>query len=369
MVRKAAFFLIVSLLCQLADGQNLVANPSFEDVNICSEFHQPCSPSAWWFVNRTVTSGYFPRYPSATGERHLQIVAASRQTSTRQYWETMLLCPLQAGEKYIIDLKVASLKEHPNLRDIGFWFNDRFVFSKLDTLLQPRTYLRFTDAKMKDLKNGWFEISKEFTPSRNASFLIIGNFVGLSNADILDQRQKPEGSIEIGVDDIVITAVKAPLCPGYEKRKDSLYSITRRHSEGGPDEPGDDTDTRTVPPAHDTVTPITPPPAAKTDTLIIRNIQFGFDRYLVDNPDTLLRYKQFLTRPDIKKVRVVGFTDDKGSESYNQQLSEKRAQEVGRLLTTRFGIPASIIEPEGRGISHEFKDSNLNRRVEIYIFH
>ncbi|HEX3933026.1 MAG TPA: hypothetical protein VHW43_00015 [Puia sp.] len=222
MVRKVAFFLIASLLCQLANGQNLVANPSFEDVNICSELHQPCSPSAWWFVNRTVTSGYFPRYPSATGERHLQIVAASRQTTNRQYWETMLLCPLQAGEKYSIDLKIASLKEHPNLRDIGFWFNDRFVFSKLDTLLQPRTYLRFTDAKMKDLKNGWFEISKEFTPSRNASFLIIGNFNGLSNADILDQRQKPEESIEIGVDDIVITAVKTPLCPGYEKRRDSL---------------------------------------------------------------------------------------------------------------------------------------------------
>jgi outer membrane protein OmpA-like peptidoglycan-associated protein len=367
MVRKVVFFLIASLLCQLVDGQNLVANPSFEDVNICSEYHQPCSPSAWWFVNRKVTSGFFPRYPSATGQRHLQIVAASRETTNRQYWETMLLCPLQAGEKYIIDLKVASFKEHPNLRDIGFWFNDRFVFSKLDTLLQPRTFLRFTDAKMKDLKNGWFEISKEFTPSRNASFLIIGNFNGLSNADILDQRQKPQGSIEIGVDDIVITAVKAPLCSGYKKIKDSLYSITRRHSDAGSGEPGDDTDT--VPPARDTAARTIPSPVTKTDTLIIHNIQFGFDRYLVDNPDTLLRYKKFLTQSDIKKIRVVGFTDDKGTESYNQRLSEKRAQEVARLLTTRFGIQASLIESEGRGISHDFKDSNLNRRVEIYIFH
>ncbi|HEX3933025.1 MAG TPA: OmpA family protein [Puia sp.] len=124
-----------------------------------------------------------------------------------------------------------------------------------------------------------------------------------------------------------------------------------------------------MPSTRDTATHITPTPAAKTDTLILRNIQFEFDRYLVDNPDTLLRYKQFLTQSNIKKIRVVGFTDDKGSESYNQQLSEKRAQEVARLLTTRFGIRASIIESEGRGISHDFKDSNLNRRVEIYIFH
>ncbi len=374
-VRKVAFFLIASLLYKLVDGQNLVANPSFEDVNICSEYNQPCSPSAWFFANRKVTSGYFPRYRSATGERHLQIVAASRETANRQYWETMLLCPLQAGEKYTIDMKISSLDGHPNLRDIGFWFTDHFIFSKLDTLLQPRTYLRFTDAKIKDLKNGWFEINKEFIPAKNASFLIVGNFYALSNTDIMDQRQKPGQSIEVGVDDIVITSAKTTPCPGYQKIKDSLYAIARRHSDVDSGEIGDDNGTppglsnrdTAVPPAR--IPNRTTDTATRTDTLIIHNIRFEFDRYLVDNPDTLLRYKKILTQPDIKKIRVVGFTDDKGTGSYNQQLSEKRAREVARLLTTQFGIPASIIASEGRGISHDYEDSNLNRRVEIYIFH
>lgn len=385
MVRKVAFSLIAFMLFKLAEGQsaippNLVANYSFEDVNICAEYNQPCSPSAWWFVNRKVTSGYFPRYPSATGYRHLQIVAASRESANRQYWETMLLCPLQAGEKYTIDLKISTINGRPNLRDIGCWLTDRFIFSRLDTLLQPRSYLKLTDARSKDLRNGWIEITKEFTPTKNASILIIGNFYGVSNSDIMDQRQKPTGSIEVGIDDLVITAAKPGICPGYEKVKDSLYAITRRHSD--PDSPyiqppaeATDTSRRNPPaptaPALPLSNPTTPNPLApeKTDTLIIHNIQFEFDRWLVDNPDTLLRYRKILTRPDVKKIRVVGFTDDKGSDAYNKDLSEKRAREVARLLSTKFGIQASIIETEGRGISHDYKDSNLNRRVEIYIYH
>src|SRR3954463_5145114 len=99
--------LIVLLLCHRSQGQNLVPNPSFEDINTCAEFGQPCSPSAWFYLSRKFTTGYFPRYRSATGGRHLQIVAASRETINRQYWETMLLCPLHAGDRYALTLKIA----------------------------------------------------------------------------------------------------------------------------------------------------------------------------------------------------------------------------------------------------------------------
>jgi outer membrane protein OmpA-like peptidoglycan-associated protein len=413
LARFSSCLLCTLLLCMLANGQttptpsnlfaspsNLIANPSFEDVNTCSEYNQPCSPSAWFFANRKVTSGYFPRYSSATGERHLQIVVSSRQTSNRQYWETMLLCPLQAGEKYTVSLKVAVQSAgqgaggRPNLRDLGFWFTDRFIFSKLDTLLQPRSYLKFTDATVRDLKNGWFEIDKEFTPARSASFLIVGNFYGLTNADIMDQRQKPTGTIEIGIDDLAIIPFRSALCADREKRKDSLYAILRRHSDVDSGDTWIDNADRTpeaaAPPQPAPTKPLSPqtaaprpdtpsrPPAfpdtprvnpTRTDTLIIHNIQFQFDRYLVDNPDTLQRFKAVLTRPGIKGIRVVGFTDDKGSQSYNQELSEKRAHEVARLLTTKFGIPDALIRAEGKGISRDYKDPTLNRRVEIYIFH
>jgi len=62
----------------------------------------------------------------------------------------------------------------PNLRDIGLWFTARFVFVEGDSILQPRSYLAFTGATTKDLKNGWFEIKKEFVPTANSTILIVG---------------------------------------------------------------------------------------------------------------------------------------------------------------------------------------------------
>ncbi len=376
--RHAAWppFLIL-LLCQSIQGQNLVPNPSFEDVNTCAEFSQPCSPSAWFFLSRKLTTGYFPRYPSATGSRHLQIVAATRETVNRQYWETMLLCPLQAGERYSVSLKIASPRNEtelsaicPNLHDIGLWFTTRFVFVQGDSILQPQSYLSFTGAATKDLKNGWFEIKKEFVPTANSSILIVGNFVRTPTADIMERRNWPNPAIDILVDDISVVRMKGTTCPNYHKINDLLYSITRRHSDNRPEYP--DAGFSDTPPNEsggsvDTPRLSHPPPAI--DTLVIHNIQFDFDRYLIQNPDTLLRYRRILTRPGIKKIQLIGFTDDTGPESYNLDLSRKRAREIARLLSSKFNIAPSLMEAEGRGISRDYPTKDLNRRVEIYIFH
>ncbi|MES1160253.1 MAG: OmpA family protein, partial [Bacteroidota bacterium] len=380
-------FLLLFLLCQRIQGQNLVPNPSFEDVNNCAEYAQPCSPSAWFYLSRKLTTGYFPRFPSATGSRHLQIVAASRESVNRQYWETMLLCPLQAGERYAISLKVASPGSKtelstvcPNLRDIGLWFTNRFVFVQGDSILQPRSYLSFTGATTKDLKNGWFEIRKEVVPTSNSTILIVGNFIRTANTDIIEQRSWSKPTIDILVDDISVTRMKGTTCPDAEKIKDSLYSITRRHSNSHPGEPDTDladnppnngrrdslpsqptptlpTDSRRPPRSNPINDPLFGPeprrvidspkvsqPRPVTDTIVIHNIQFDFDKYLVQNPDTLQRYRRLLTRPGIRKIQVVGFTDDTGSETYNLDLSRKRAREVARLLSSKFDIAPAIIE-------------------------
>jgi outer membrane protein OmpA-like peptidoglycan-associated protein len=368
-----------------------VPNPSLEDVNTCGEFSQPCSPSAWFYLSRKFTTGYYPRFPSATGSRHLQIAAVSRETPNRQYWETMLLCPLQAGEHYTVSLKIASpagispegkgqlSKTSPNLRDIGLWFTNRFVFVQGDSILQPRNYLSFTGVTPKDLKNGWFEIKKEFVPTANSTILIVGNFARGANTDIMDQRNTITPTIDVLVDDLAVVNMKGTTCPGYQKIKDSLYSIIRRHSDVDPNHPDiidtltedqtteRSTDSSRRPPNLIDTPKSSRPPVA--DTIIIHNIQFDFDKYLVQNPDTLQRYRRLLTRPGIKKIQVVGFTDDAGSDTYNLDLSQKRANEVARLLSSKFDIPPTIIQAEGRGISRKYPTKFLNRRVEIYVFH
>ncbi len=70
-------------------------------------------------------------------------------------------------------------------------------------------------------------------------------------------------------------------------------------------------------------------------------------------------------------ITIVGHTDDKGSDSYNMQLSLRRAESVVAYLRSR-GVASSRLSAEGRGES-EPRASNatadgraMNRRVEIF---
>lgn len=72
-------------------------------------------------------------------------------------------------------------------------------------------------------------------------------------------------------------------------------------------------------------------------------------------------------------ILVVGHTDSKGAESYNQTLSESRAQAATDYLVQE-GISAERIRTEGRGETEPIATNETaegrseNRRVEIAIF-
>lgn len=66
---------------------------------------------------------------------------------------------------------------------------------------------------------------------------------------------------------------------------------------------------------------------------------------------------------------VAGYTDAKGSETYNQGLSERRADAVRRFLLEQYGIAAGNLVTVGYGKTH-LKNlaeplSGENRRVQI----
>ena len=73
-----------------------------------------------------------------------------------------------------------------------------------------------------------------------------------------------------------------------------------------------------------------------------------------------------------RRVRIEGFTDSTGSDTYNQQLSESRAYAVRNALE-QAGIEASRIEVRGYGEGYPVatNDTNegrqLNRRVEVLL--
>jgi outer membrane protein OmpA-like peptidoglycan-associated protein len=81
---------------------------------------------------------------------------------------------------------------------------------------------------------------------------------------------------------------------------------------------------------------------------------------------------QFLSEHKDRRVEIDGFTDSVGSDSYNQELSRRRADSVKMALLTR-GIDPSRITTEGFGKAFPVASNNdsggrqLNRRVEVVI--
>lgn len=66
-------------------------------------------------------------------------------------------------------------------------------------------------------------------------------------------------------------------------------------------------------------------------------------------------------------IRVEGYTDAKGSEAYNQTLSERRAQTVAAALVQQ-GVMASRITTIGYGETRPISsDDAMNRRVKVVI--
>jgi outer membrane protein OmpA-like peptidoglycan-associated protein len=86
--------------------------------------------------------------------------------------------------------------------------------------------------------------------------------------------------------------------------------------------------------------------------------------------DAIDRVGQFLQKHTNLKVRIEGHTDSTGSDSYNQELSQRRADAVAHALESR-GADPSNIQTVGRGseLPVATNDSaagrQQNRRVEL----
>ena len=87
---------------------------------------------------------------------------------------------------------------------------------------------------------------------------------------------------------------------------------------------------------------------------------------------TIGRLAQFMREYEDRRVRVEGYTDSTGEESYNQTLSERRAQSVQNALVSQ-GIERSRVETRGYGEQYPVASNDnsagrqQNRRVEIVI--
>lgn len=112
---------------------------------------------------------------------------------------------------------------------------------------------------------------------------------------------------------------------------------------------------------------------------VTSDILFDFDSAkLTDKAKaTLTDIAKILDSMPDSTVRVVGHTDSKGSDSYNDKLSKSRADAVAKFLVGN-GVQAARLKPEGHGESEPVAPNEVqgkdnpdgraqNRRVEFVL--
>ncbi|MGA7505244.1 MAG: OmpA family protein, partial [Candidatus Sulfotelmatobacter sp.] len=104
------------------------------------------------------------------------------------------------------------------------------------------------------------------------------------------------------------------------------------------------------------------------------DVLFDFNKYTL-KPEARERLAKIsgivLAYPDLK-LQIEGFTDSIGSDEYNQELSEKRAEAVRDYLVSN-GVNMNSVAAVGMGKADPIADNStaqgrkLNRRVEMIV--
>lgn len=111
------------------------------------------------------------------------------------------------------------------------------------------------------------------------------------------------------------------------------------------------------------------------DVSIKLNVQFANNSDVVsdDYRDEIGKVASFMRQYPDTNVVIEGHTDSRGAASYNQQLSQKRANAVRLYLISNFSIDANRVTSEGKGESTPIASNDTaagratNRRVQAEI--
>jgi OOP family OmpA-OmpF porin len=105
------------------------------------------------------------------------------------------------------------------------------------------------------------------------------------------------------------------------------------------------------------------------------DVKFDFDKANV-KPESQADIKalaDFMNQYPQTTTVVEGHTDARGTDAYNQKLSERRANAVREVLVNQYGVDASRVNAVGYGESRPVADNAsdagraINRRVEAEV--
>jgi outer membrane protein OmpA-like peptidoglycan-associated protein len=347
-------------------SQNLVINGNFNDINICSEFHAPCSFEAW-----RLTSSLLPENLNEGINNFTSITVFNPSVrNVRGYLESRLGDKLHIGEKYKFSIDVKSSNIFIN--NIGVYFSDTLVLSSPDCFLKLKPQIVFVNNKsLLQNKKGrnWLRLESEITATSEARFIIIGCF--LNDNDLRYKFKKGEykeyTNYKYNIDNVSLK----PLDSHHDTTeihniKDRLYSQDYRHPV--PDSLLVWNDKQIFLEKFNELGKLSDTIQLYNDLLFEFN-SFKPSKYLINKIDSVFR--RLSTNKD--SVIIIGHTDNIGTDSYNETLSYKRAESISNYIISKDFIPSNKIEISGKGSRYPIDTNDTengrykNRRVEIII--
>lgn len=375
---------LLLLVCLISAGKvssqdNLVYNPSFEayvslpnkieavgQLNSVEAWYQPTNGSSDYFNAAAKRECGVPKNKLGEQQAHHGQAYCGIYCSKdeyREYLQTQLRQPLKKGCRYRLTFYV-SLSEESALAisSIGALLTSTRLQDSTRGIMMERHIERLSANKRQTVSSyyfpqvespeevplddvqDWMCVCDTFTADGGEQYLTIGNFNPLaqSNPTCPDYlTQKLPGAYYF-VDDVSLTLIDCA-----EANEPTVAETDDEMSEED---------------------------YKVGDTITLDELFFEFDKSVIlqQSYKTLVNLEKMLVSHPTMRIEVQGHTDNKGSDSYNQRLSEARAKAVVDHLTNR-GISSKRLQYKGFGASQPI-DDNLtdegrarNRRVVFRI--
>jgi outer membrane protein OmpA-like peptidoglycan-associated protein len=356
-----------------AHSQNLIANGSFEDANLCTEFHKYCAPEAWVATSGQANYYFGDASIAYDGYHYVGLTAGSvNKRGVRNFIRTQLLCGLRKGNQYAVEFYVSATNKV--LDSIGVYFSpEDFLYERRSFRdIQPAFwYVRGGTAAAQPF-NKWQKVRFAYTATGSEAFITIGMF----------KRSDYTGSIKPDfqdeyfflLDKISVTPVDAneKICAESEREKWNVYKADERHNLL---DKKISNYLKNPPVPRPKLTTTRMPMVQHIDTLIIPDIYFVTASFELSKKsyDLLDSFARKLTGP-MDSVVVKGHTDSIGNLDYNKELSQSRAVSVKQYLMTKAASLGVNFIARGYAYLQPIASNRTssgrkkNRRVEIFVY-
>lgn len=389
MVRIVFLFISFLLITQKIYAQNMVVNPSFEEINNCPYTMNQLKFAKNWFPFGTadpspdlfhscdyngpmgVPKNIFGNQKARTGKAYIGMITYLTSKSGkgwkfpanhREYIMVQLTKPLVAGNNYYAEMWV-NLSENCEfaINSIGMYFTKDLPYLDWQALnlgyYKPQVNSNL-ETLIEDL-NKWVKVSGTFIAKGDELALTIGNFYSDTKITIkktkrkfpyqnekIPKNQRPQIAYYF-IDDVKVQPVD-PNEPIYPEE-----ILVRKNTTTVDDYFG---------------------PVIIGKKVILQNVYFKFDKadFLPDSYAELDKLYDYLKQNKHIKIQIDGHTDKMGTDEYNIKLSFQRAKAVYDYLKWK-GINEYRLEYKGYGSSLPIvandSDENraINRRVEFKI--